>query len=83
MLLLTVFLTFRVQGNSSPFRFLGVIHIVRTHKGGWEGLIQMRTIAYKGERAGEEGGSRLRTHAKNKFFGPQKLKTYVLFKRSY
>ena len=33
-------------------RYWGVIHIVRTHKGGEEGSNQMRTIAYKGEGEG-------------------------------
>ena len=58
---------------------VGVIHTVRTDKGGGEGLSQMRTIAYK-------RGGRVQDYAplQKKFFGPQNLKTFLfMYKRSY
>ena len=59
--------------------FKGVIHIVRTHKGGGEGSSQMRTIAYKGG-----GGFQGYVRMQKKFFGPQNLKTFVfLYNISY
>ena len=53
----------------------GVIHIVRTHKGGGERSSQIRAIAYKGE-GGFQGC--LRTQKKI-FFEPQNLKVFLFF----
>ena len=59
---------------------LGVIYIVRPHKGGGEGASQMRTTAYKGG-GGVQGCVRTQ---KKIFFGQQNLKTFLfLYKRSY
>ena len=52
----------------SYLQYLGVIHIVRTHKGGGEGSSQIRTIAYKGGG----GVSRLGKYAK-KIFSDHKI----------
>ena len=43
----------------------GVIHIVRTHVGGGEGVAKKRMFAYKGGRGVLLG--QVRTHAKNFF----------------
>ena len=49
---------------------LGVIHIVRTHKGGGEGSNQMRTIAY------QEGGCK---RTQKKIFLDQKISKPFFF----
>ena len=70
----------RLRFSQYFLKVLGVIYIVRTHKGGGKGLSPMRTIAYKGRGT----ISRLGTYAKKKFFGPQNLKTFLfLYKGSY
>ena len=63
---------------------IGIIHIVRTHKGGGKGSSQMRTIAYK-ETGGEGGGgSRLRTCTENFFLDHKILKLFFfLYQRNY
>ena len=54
----------RIIKSNLRLQCFGVIHIVRTPKGGAEGSSQMRTIAYKGEGR----VSRLRRAQKKWFF---------------
>ena len=65
----------RIIKSNLRLQCLGVIHIVRTPKGGGEGSSQMRTIAYKGEGR----VSRLRRAQKKKFFWITKPQNFSFF----